>query len=140
MPTSRQLAAIMFTDIMGYTALMESDEELALRLREKMKQKLEAKVSIHKGRIIRWMGDGALCSFDSAFEFVKAALALQTTIQQEPKVPVRIGIHQADIIFEESDVHGDGVNIAARLEYLAVPGGQEIIIYESGIGYRVPIL
>ncbi len=123
MSICHQLAAIMFADIMGYTALMEKDEELALRLREKMKQKLEAEVSIHKGRIIKWMGDGALCSFDSAIESVRAALALQTTMQQEPKVPVRIGIHQADIIFEESDVHGDGVNIAARLESLAVPGG-----------------
>ncbi len=122
MSSSRQLAAIMFTDIMGYTALMEEDEVKALQFREKMKQKLEAEVSIHKGKIIKWMGDGALCSFDSAIESVRAALALQITMQQEPKVPVRIGIHQADIIFEDSDVHGDGVNIASRLESLALPG------------------
>jgi class 3 adenylate cyclase/dienelactone hydrolase len=119
---SRQLAAILFIDIMGYTALMEEDEVRALQFREKMKQKLETEVSIYKGKIIKWMGDGALCSFDSAIASVRAALALQITMQQEPKVPVRIGIHQADVIFEDSDVHGDGVNIASRIESLALPG------------------
>ena len=122
MPSTRQLAAIMFADIAGYTALMESDEALAMQYREKMKQKLEAEINLHNGKIIKWMGDGALCSFVSAIESVRTALALQTTMQQEPKVPVRIGIHQADIIFDESDIHGDGVNIASRLESLAIPG------------------
>ena len=122
MSSTRQLAAIMFTDIAGYTALMENDEALAMQYREKMKQKLESEVKTHGGKIIKLSGDGALCSFDSAIESVKAALALQISMQQEPKVPVRIGIHQADVIFEESDVHGDGVNIASRLESLAMPG------------------
>lgn len=122
MPQSRQLAAIMFADIMGFTAIMEDDEVLALQHREKMKQKLETEINLHKGKIIKWMGDGALCSFDSAIESVRAALSLQLYMQQEPKVPVRIGIHQADIIFDEGDVHGDGVNVASRLESLALPG------------------
>jgi len=122
MTQARQLAAILFADIMSYTALMQEDEQLALQFREKMKQKMNAEVSLHKGKIIKWMGDGALCSFDSATESVRAAIALQLFMQQEPVVPVRIGIHQADVIFEESDVHGDGVNIASRLESLALPG------------------
>ena len=122
MTQAHQLSAIMFADIVGYTALMEDDEELALRLREKLKTKLKAEANLHKGRIIKFSGDGALCSFESAGECVRAALAVQTIMQEEPKVPLRIGIHQADVIFEESDVHGDGVNIASRLESLAVPG------------------
>jgi class 3 adenylate cyclase len=122
MSQTRQLAAIIFTDIVGYTALMEEDEAQALQFRDKMKHKLEAEVSSCNARIIKWMGDGALCSFDSAIESVRAALALQLCMQEEPKVPLRIGIHQSDVIFEESDVLGDGVNIASRLESLALPG------------------
>ena len=122
MPQSRQLAAIMFIDIAGYTALMQTDEVAALGFREKLKQKLETEVALHAGKIIKWMGDGAICSFDSAIACVRTALATQLHMQQEPRVPARIGIHQADIIFEDSDVHGDGVNIASRLESFAIPG------------------
>ena len=122
MPQIRQLAAIMFADIVGYTAMMHADESNALLLRDKMKQKLDAEITLHHGRLIKFSGDGALCSFDSAAECVRAALALQLEMQQQPKVPVRIGIHQADTVFEENDVFGDGVNIASRLESLAVPG------------------
>ena len=122
MPSTRQLAAIMFTDIVGYTSLMQTDEALALHLREKLKRKLETEINTHQGKIIKWMGDGVICSFSSAIESVRTAMALQTEMQREPKVPARIGIHQADVIFDESDVHGDGVNIASRLESLALPG------------------
>ncbi len=122
MTQSRQLAAIMFADIAGFTSLMEKDEKLALAYRHKLKQKLETELNLHNGKVIKWMGDGALCSFDSAIESLRTALAVQTVMLQEPVVPLRIGIHQADVIFDESDVHGDGVNIAARLESLAIPG------------------
>lgn len=118
----RQLAAIMFADIEGYTALMETDEARTTQLREKLKKKLEAEAGLHGGRIIKLSGDGALCSFDSAAECVRAALAVQLAMQEEPQVPLRIGIHQADVVFEDSDVYGDGVNIASRLESLAVAG------------------
>jgi class 3 adenylate cyclase len=87
-----------------------------------MKKKLDAELNLHKGRMIKFSGDGALCSFRSAGESVRAAVALQLEMQRQPTVPVRIGIHEADTIFEESDVYGDGVNIASRLESLAVPG------------------
>lgn len=119
---SRQLAAIMFADIVGYTALMQNDEELTLKLRNKLKNKLETELSQHGGKIIKFSGDGALCSFDSASESVRAAVAVQLLMLEEPKVPLRIGIHQADVVFEDSDVLGDGVNIASRLESLAIPG------------------
>ena len=122
MSQSRQLAAIMFADIVGYTALMQGDEELALQLRHKLKSKLEKEVNAHHGRILSFKGDGALCSFNSAFEAVKAALDTQLRMQETPIVPVRVGIHQADVVFDETDVYGDGVNIASRLESMAVPG------------------
>jgi eukaryotic-like serine/threonine-protein kinase len=112
----------MFADIMSFTAMMEEDEDRAMQLREKLKTKLESETRLHSGRILKFSGDGALCIFDSAIESVKAACAVQLAMQEEPKVPLRIGIHQADVIFEESDVHGDGVNIASRLESLAIPG------------------
>ena len=101
--------------------MMGADEALAMQLRDKLKQKLIAETSLHGGRIIKFSGDGALCSFDSAGECVRAAIAVQIPMQQEPIVPLRIGIHQADVIFEDGDVHGDGVNIASRLESFAIP-------------------
>lgn len=122
MSQSRQLAAIMFADIVGYTAMMQDDEALTLNLRDKLKNKLETELALHGGKIVKFSGDGALCSFGSAIESIRVAIAVQLHMLQEPKVPLRIGIHQADVVFEDGDVHGDGVNIASRLESLAIPG------------------
>ena len=122
MSQSRQLAAIMFADIVGYTALMQEDEELALQLRHKLKIKLEEEVNAHHGRILAFKGDGALCSFNSAIESVRAALTVQLEMQSPPLVPLRIGIHTGDVMVEEDNIYGDGVNIASRLESFAVPG------------------
>ncbi len=119
---SRQLAAILFADIMGYTALMQEDEEQALLLRYKLKGKIEKELALHNGRLMDFRGDGAVCCFSSAIEAVRAAVAIQLDMQQEPKVPLRIGIHTGDVIVDELDVYGDGVNIASRLESFAVPG------------------
>ena len=122
MTPTRQLAAIMFVDIAGFTALMGADEARAMQLRDKLKNKLTEQTSLHRGRIIKFSGDGALCSFESAGESVRAAIEVQLSMQQDPIVPLRMGIHQADVVFEEGDVHGDGVNIASRLESLAITG------------------
>lgn len=122
MEESRQLAAILFADIVGFSGLMQTDEKLALELRQKLKQELETAVNLHNGKIIKWMGDGVLCTFSSAIESLHTAIKVQTLMLQEPVVPLRIGIHQADVIFHDRDVHGDGVNIASRLESLAIPG------------------
>jgi len=122
MSQTRQLAAILFADIAGYTALMETDEMQAFMLRDKFRKTLESQIPMHNGRIIKFSGDGALCSFDSAGESVRAAMGIQSAMREEPKIPLRIGIHQADVVFEEGDVMGDGVNIASRLESFAVPG------------------
>nr|MBA2561430.1 tetratricopeptide repeat protein [Chitinophagaceae bacterium] len=122
---------IMFADIVGYTALMQGDEELALSLRQKLKQKLEAETNAHNGRILEFKGDGALCSFNSAIEGVRAALALQLEMQTIPLVPLRIGMHTGDVMVEDDNIFGDGVNIASRLESFAVPGS----IFISGRVY-----
>jgi class 3 adenylate cyclase len=122
MSQTRQLAAILFADIAGYTAMMEADEARAFTLRDKFKKTLESETALQSGRIIKFSGDGALCIFNSAGESVRAAMGIQFSMQQEPKIPLRIGIHQADVVFDEGDVHGDGVNIASRLESFAVPG------------------
>jgi TolB-like protein/class 3 adenylate cyclase/Tfp pilus assembly protein PilF len=131
MSKSRQLAAIMFADIVGYTAMMQEDEELAFELRSKLKDKLEDEVRNHGGRILEFKGDGALCSFNSAIEGVRAALGLQLAMQTPPLVPLRIGMHTGDVVVENDSIYGDGVNIASRMESFAVPGS----IFISGKVY-----
>src|SRR5688572_25711774 len=131
MSQSRQLAAILFADIQGYTALMQEDEALAIELRNKFKKKLETETEIHQGRILEFRGDGALCCFTSSIEAVNAAIAIQTEMQRDLIVPLRIGLHTGDIISEGNTIYGDGVNIASRIESFAVPGG----VFISGKAY-----
>jgi class 3 adenylate cyclase len=95
---------------------------LALSWRQKLKRKLEDEVKAHQGRILEFRGDGAMCSFISTIEGVRAAVALQLYMRSEPVVPLRIGMHTGDVIFEENNIYGDGVNIASRLESFALPG------------------
>src|SRR4030095_11637425 len=104
MSSSRQLSAIMFVDIAGYTSMMQDDEAFALRLRHKLLKKLEEEVGTHNGRILDFRGDGALCSFTSTIEAVKAALALQLDMQTDPVVPLRIGMHTGDVVLEGNNI------------------------------------
>lgn len=118
----RQLAAIMFSDMTGYTALMQQNEQLAKEKRRRLKEVLEASVASHHGKILEYAGDGALSMFNSAIDSVHCAVDIQRTLLQEPRVDLRIGIHTGDISIEDGAIYGDGVNIASRIESLAVPG------------------
>src|SRR5678815_875413 len=101
---------------------MQEDETFAMQLRNKLKKRLEKEITTHNGRILEFRGDGALCSFMSTIEGVRAALALQLDMQTIPIVPLRIGIHTGDVMMEDDNIYGDGVNIASRIESFAVPG------------------
>ena len=131
MPLSRQLAAIMFSDIAGFTAMMQEDEALAMQLRSKFQQNLEEQVNLEHGRILEFKGDGALCYFTSTIEAVRAAINLQIEMQKAPVVPLRIGMHTGDVMLEDNNIYGDGVNIASRMESFATPGS----IFISGRVY-----
>jgi len=124
MPNSenRKLSAVLFADIVGYTAMMQSDEPKALTSLQKFKSNLEVEVPILNGEIIQFYGDGVLCVFNSSVDAVACAKNLQTIFQSEPKVPVRIGLHAGDIVFREGNVFGDAVNIASRVESMGIPG------------------
>ncbi len=118
----RQLAAIMFSDMTGYTSLMQQNEQSAREKRRRLKEVLESNVSVFSGKILQYYGDGALSIFSSAIDGVNCAVKIQQTLQKEPKVEVRIGIHTGDISIEDDSVYGDGVNLASRIESLAAPG------------------
>ena len=119
----RQLAAILFADMAGYTALMQENEQLAHLKRKRLKEVLEATISRFNGKILQYYGDGSLSIFGSAIDCVNSAINIQQQLQQEPKVALRIGIHTGDVAMEDESVYGDGVNLASRIESLAVPGG-----------------
>lgn len=119
----RMLAAVMFIDMEGYTAMMQQDENQAIRLRERQHRVLEELVGRYAGRIRQYYGDGALVTFPSAVEGVGCAVEIQQELQKPPRVPARIGFHLGDIACNEDGAYGDAVNIAARIEALAAPGG-----------------
>jgi LuxR family maltose regulon positive regulatory protein len=122
MPRSRQLAAIMFTDIAGYTALMQQNEKKAIQARDKHRRIFNSITEKHKGRILQYYGDGTLSIFNSAINAVNCGIEMQLSFRKKPSIPVRIGIHTGDIIFSKEEIIGDSVNIASRIESLAVPG------------------
>lgn len=118
----RKLAAIMFADMMGYTAMMQEDEVRAKQLRTRQKKTLEALIPAHNGVIIQFFGDGTLSLFDSSADAVRCAIAIQLELQKEPAVKLRIGIHSGDVVYDSEGIYGDCVNLASRIESLSVPG------------------
>ena len=131
MPVTRKLAAVVFADVVGYSRLMERDEAgTHARLREIRAQLIDPSIAAHGGRIVRTTGDGLLFEFPSATAALRCAVELQREmgtrnlfVAADERIEFRIGINLGDIIVEGDDIIGDGVNVAARLETLASPGG-----------------
>jgi len=117
-----QLAAIMFTDIRDYTALMQRDEVKAVEFRNRHREVFNAITKKYKGKILQYYGDGTLSTFSSAIDAVRCGIEMQLAFQEAPRIPVRVGIHTGDILCTEDDIIGDGVNIASRIESLSVAG------------------
>jgi TolB-like protein len=127
----RRLAAIVASDVAGYSRMMGADEEGTLsRLNTHRREFLEPKIAEHRGRIVKRTGDGVLIEFASAVDATRCAVEIQrgmvernASVPEDKRIELRIGIHIGDVIIEDGDIFGDGVNIAARLESSAEPGG-----------------
>jgi len=124
-----RLAAIMFTDIVGYSALMQESENDALRILEKNRNLQKTLIELYHGKYLKEIGDGILACFDSASDAVRCASELQRVAKEDTDLKLHIGIHLGEVIFSEDDVYGDGVNIASRIDALAKDG--EIYISED---------
>ena len=145
---NRKLAAILAADVVGYSRLMGADEAGTLTALKQHRQTVfDPAVSAHNGRIVKLIGDGTIVEFGSVVDAVNCALSVQRSSgllpdesAGQPKIVLRIGINLGDVIIEGDDIYGDGVNIAARLEPAADPGGICIssIVNES-IGNRIDV-
>ncbi len=127
----RRLAAILAADVVGYSRLMGKDEAGTLAaLKTHRRELIDPKITEHKGRIVKLMGDGVLVEFASVVNAVECAVDIQrgmaersATVPEDRRIELRIGINLGDVIIDGEDIYGDGVNVAARLEGLAQPGG-----------------
>src|SRR6516162_8854856 len=131
MAATRRLAAILAADVAGYSRLMGADEEgTNERLKAHLRELVDPKIHEHHGRIVKNTGDGLLAEFPSVVDAVRCAVEMQCgmidrelDVPEERRIRFRIGVNLGDVIVEEHDIFGDGVNLAARLEGLAAPGG-----------------
>jgi adenylate cyclase len=147
MPPARRLAAILAADVAGYSLLMGADEERTHeRVQAHLRELVNPKIAEHRGRIVKNTGDGFLAEFQSVVDAVRCAVEIQRGMVErnaesapEQRIAFRIGINLGDVIVEEHDIFGDGVNVAARLEALAEPGGICLsgTVYDH-IGDRLP--
>jgi adenylate cyclase len=147
MAATRRLAAILAADVAGYSRLMGADEEGTLeRLKAHRRELVDAKIREHRGRIVKTTGDGMLVEFSSVVDAVRCAVEIQRAmldrnagIAEDKRVIFRIGVNLGDVIIDGDDIYGDGVNIAARLEALAEPGGICISrTVRDHVGERLP--
>ena len=129
-PTQRRLAAVLAADVVGYSRLMSVDEMSTLTsLKAHRRELIDPAVAGHHGRIVKTTGDGALVEFGSVVDAVQCAVAIQrgmlsrnAGISEDKRIVFRIGVNVGDIIIDDGDIFGDGVNIAARLQTLCEPG------------------
>jgi len=127
----RRLAAILAADVVGYSRLIEADEEGTLgRLKALRAGVIDPKIAVHRGRIVKTTGDGLLVEFASVVDAMRCAIEMQMAMAEnnaplppDQRIAFRIGVNMGDIVVEDGDIFGDGVNVAARLEGLAEPGG-----------------
>ena len=129
-----RLAAILFTDIVGSTAVMQKDELTAVTMNRRYLAVLKESVAVHHGDILNDYGDGSLCSFGSATQAVRCAIEIQQQLQTDPKVPLRIGLHIGEIFFEDGKVFGDGVNVASRIQSLGIANS---VLFSSEINNKL---
>jgi adenylate cyclase len=130
-PVARRLSAIVAADVVGYSRLMEQDEEGTLtRLKAHLRDLVDPCINKYRGRIVKRTGDGVLVEFASVIEAVQCATEVQTAmagsnahVSSEKRIEFRIGVNLGDVIIDEGDVFGDAVNVACRLQALAEPGG-----------------
>ena len=122
----RKLSAIMFTDMVGYTALMQEDEDKARELIQRHRELMKPIIEKYNGEILQYVGDGTFCSFESAIESANCAVEIQRGFKTDKEISLRIGIHVGDVVIDGDEVYGDGVNVASRLEPLSAPGGVNI--------------
>src|SRR6266481_904697 len=130
-PVQRRLAAILAADVAGYSRLMGADEEGTLnRLKAHRRELVDPKIREHHGRIVKTTGDGMLVEFSSVVDAVRCAVEIQramvdrnAVVPEDKRITFRMGVNLGDVIADGGDIYGDGVNIAARLEALAEPGG-----------------
>src|ERR1700726_1086732 len=131
MTATRRLAAILAADVAGYSRLMGADEEgTHERLKTHLRELVDPKIKEHRGRVVKNTGDGFLAEFASVVDDVRCAVEVQRgmidrelEVAEERRIRFRIGVNLGDVIAEGEDIYGDGVNVAARLEGLAEPGG-----------------
>ena len=121
--TTKKLKAIVFVDIVNFTAISEENEQKALDLIQKQNEIAKPVVLKHKGEWLKELGDGLLFSFDSSLDAVKCSIEIQNSVKEVKDLVIRIGIHQGDIFLKDGDVFGSDVNIASRIESFAPSGG-----------------
>ena len=142
----RRLAVILAADVVGYSRLMEADEEGTLaQIRSHREELVNPTIAEHHGRLVKLVGDGVLVEFSSAADAVRCAISLQeamasriAAVPEHQRAVLRIGVNMGDIIFEDGDIYGDGVNVAARLEGMADPGG--VLISQSVRDIVAPLI